>query len=57
MKKAGCWNIMLGIECGSEGLLKEANKGTTLEKAIRIVGDCKQNGINVSASFVIGFPN
>ena len=57
MKKAGCWNIMFGIECGSQGLLEDANKGTTLAKAISAVQCCKKNGINVSASFVIGLPH
>lgn len=57
MKTAGCWNIMFGIECGSEGLLEDANKGTTLKKALAAVEACKKNGIMVSASFVIGFPN
>ena len=56
MKQAGCWNIMFGIECGSEGLLEEANKGTTLAKAMDVIKSCKKNNINVSASFVIGFP-
>ena len=57
MKTAGCWNIMFGIECGSEGLLEDVNKGTTLKKALAAVEACKKNGIMVSASFVIGFPN
>ncbi len=56
MKTAGCWNIMFGIECGSEDLLQDANKGTTLSKAMAAVLACKKNNINVSASFVIGFP-
>lgn len=57
MKKAGCWNIMFGIECGTQGLLEEANKGTTLTKALNIIKVCKDNGIQVSASFVIGLPH
>ena len=57
MKTAGCWNIMFGIECGSEELLEDANKGTTLTKAMTAVLACKKNNISVSASFVIGFPN
>jgi len=56
MKKAGCWNIMFGIECGSEGLLKEANKGTTLAKAMGAVDFCQKNGIKVAASFMLGMP-
>jgi radical SAM superfamily enzyme YgiQ (UPF0313 family) len=57
MKKAGCWNIMFGIECGSQELLEDANKGTTLAKAIDIIKCCKKNGITVSASFMLGFPH
>jgi len=56
MKKAGCWNIMFGIECGSEELLKDAHKGTTLEKALAIVEICKKNKLKVSASFLLGLP-
>lgn len=56
MKAAGCWNIMFGIECGSEDSLADINKGTTLERAVSVVKACKKNGINVSASFVIGLP-
>ncbi|MFA6455135.1 MAG: radical SAM protein [Patescibacteria group bacterium] len=56
MKAAGCWNIMFGIECGSESELLNMQKGTTLERAMKVVGACKANGINVSASFVIGLP-
>ena len=57
MKEAGCWNILFGIESGSEILLEEANKGATLNKAKNIIGYCKKNGLNTSASFMIGFPN
>ena len=56
MKKAGCWNIMFGIECGSQQLLEDVQKGTTLVKAINIVDLCKKNGISVTASFIIGSP-
>jgi radical SAM superfamily enzyme YgiQ (UPF0313 family) len=56
MKAAGCWNIMFGIECGSEETLVDMQKGATLERAMNVVRSCKINGINVSASFVIGLP-
>ena len=56
MRQAGCWNIMFGIECGTEASLKDINKGATLERAIKVVESCKKNNINVSASFVIGLP-
>lgn len=56
MKKAGCWTIMFGLECGSQGLLEEANKETTLSKELDIIKCCKENGIKVAASFLLGFP-
>lgn len=56
MKEAGCWNIMFGLECGSEDILANANKGTTALKAMDIVGYCRKNKVEVSASFIIGFP-
>ena len=57
MKQAGCWSIMFGIECGSQGILEDANKGTTLAKEMDAVRFCKKYGIKVAASFMIGFPN
>lgn len=57
MKEAGCWNIMFGIESGSEAMLESAHKGTTLARALEIVSFCKKIGILVSASFVIGLPD
>ncbi len=56
MKKAGCWTIMFGLECGSQGLLEQANKATTLSKELEIINCCKKNGIKVAASFLLGFP-
>jgi len=56
MKKAGCWSIMFGLECGSQSLLEKANKGTTLAKELVAINSCSKNGISVVASFIIGFP-
>lgn len=56
MKAAGCWNIMFGLECGVEDILEDANKGTTASKAMDVIERCKKNGIEVSASFIIGWP-
>ena len=56
MKKAGCWNIMFGLECGVEGILEDANKGTTPAKAMDVINYCRKNGVDVSASFIIGWP-
>jgi radical SAM superfamily enzyme YgiQ (UPF0313 family) len=56
MKETGCWNILFGIESGSEKLLEKANKSSIIPKAERVIGYCKKNGIETSASFMLGFP-
>lgn len=56
MKEAGCFNIFIGIESGSNRILKLMNKKTNLtdiKKAVRLI---KQNGVNVYGSFILGFP-
>ena len=57
MKETGCWNILFGIESGSELVLEEVNKGFFLDKAKKAIALCKKAGINASASFIIGLPN
>lgn len=56
MKKAGCWQIMYGIESGSENIIKSINKGISLEKAGRIISMTKKAGIETRASYIIGLP-
>jgi anaerobic magnesium-protoporphyrin IX monomethyl ester cyclase len=56
MHRAGCWNILFGIESGSEQLLKVMNKGITQEQIRTAVSWCKNEGIEVTGSFLIGLP-
>ena len=56
MKKAGCREIALGIESGSNELLLRMNKRTTLETALHAVRLIRKNGIRLVAFFMIGFP-
>jgi len=57
MRAAGCRNITLGIESGSQHTLKEIiGKPLRLEKVKPIVRACRKLGLGVSAFFVIGFP-
>ena len=54
MKKAGCWQISLGIESGSQKILNNVNKGTTVEQNYRALQLCKEVGMDVKGLFMIG---
>ena len=56
MKKAGCVQVELGVESGSDKVLKAIKKGTeteTVEKAFRMI---KKVGLSSLATFIIGSP-
>ncbi|MBI2266637.1 MAG: B12-binding domain-containing radical SAM protein [Armatimonadetes bacterium] len=48
--------IFFGAESGSDRVLSLMKKGTTVAQNQRVLDDCKRLGIQVEASFVIGFP-
>ncbi|MBI2042702.1 MAG: cobalamin B12-binding domain-containing protein [Candidatus Nealsonbacteria bacterium] len=56
MKKAGCEFIDLGIESGSDKILKNIRKGITVEQAIRAAKVIKKAGIGMKAFFMHGLP-
>lgn len=45
MKRAGCWQIMWGIETGSQELLKLHNKPANLEQTRKALEDTRRAGI------------
>ena len=55
-KKAGCEQIMFGIETGDETELKYVRKGTTLSAAESAVRFTKEAGITARTNFMLGFP-
>lgn len=57
MFKAGCRNIDIGIESGSERILKLINKGITVEKCHSAIEMIKKAGIQCNAFFMMGFPD
>lgn len=57
MKESGCSHIFFGIETGDEGTQKYINKNLDLNNTDRIIKYCKDNKINATTSFIIGFPD
>ena len=55
-KEAGCFALELGIESGSNEILKAINKKITVEEAERAVKIIKKEGIAVAADFILGHP-
>ena len=56
MKKAGCFEIVYGIETGDEETLSRINKRTTLRQAETAVRITSESGIMTGCLFMIGFP-
>ena len=56
MKKAGCNIIKLGIETGSERILKETRKGVTFNQMKATVGLLNKHKLFWSGYFMIGLP-
>lgn len=56
MKKAGCFEIDLGIESGNPEIQKYIRKGLNLEKTKTVVNNISEAGIYVKAFFMLGFP-
>jgi len=55
--KAGCNKINLGIESGSERILKLCNKNLQLDRAKRIFNYARKYRISTTAYFMAGFPS
>ncbi|MCX6008029.1 MAG: radical SAM protein [Chloroflexi bacterium] len=56
MREAGCDTVSFGIESGNAEMLKHIKKGITLKQAVKAVQACKETGVRVHASFMIGLP-
>ncbi len=55
-KKAGCRQICLGIESGSQRILDVLNKRTTVEQGVNAVRIIKDAGLIAYSTFMIGNP-
>lgn len=57
MKQSGCVGINFGLESGDACILDACQKGTTLERAEKIVRLCHKVGIPTELNFILGLPN
>lgn len=56
-KEAGCNQLNVGVESGSQKLLNDMKKGTTIEKIKKVFAWGKEFGINMRGFFILGMPN
>lgn len=56
MKEAGCRLVIVGFESANQQILNTIRKGITLERMEKFVRDCKEVGILVHGTFMIGLP-
>ncbi len=57
MRKAGCKTIWFGVESGSPHVLEKINRDITLEQTETAFKLCREEGIQIACSFMLGFPN
>ncbi len=56
MRQAGCRTIWFGVESGSPRIMDIINKGITKEQTMKAFKLCRETGIQVACSFMIGIP-
>ena len=57
MRDAGCKAIWFGVESGSQRILRRINRTITLDQTENAFKLCRQVGIRVACSFMLGFPD
>jgi len=56
MVATGCDWVSFGLESGNQEILDRIRKRTTVEQARKAVALCKEVGLQVHASFIVGLP-
>lgn len=56
MRAAGCWQVLFGLESGSDTMLAQLRKGTTVAQNRAAVRAAKAAGLEVRGDFLVGVP-
>ncbi len=56
MKRAGCWQIAIGVESADQRILDLSRKGETVEDIERCIRDAAGIGMMVKGFFMLGLP-
>ncbi|MBZ0273313.1 radical SAM protein [bacterium] len=56
LRSAGCHTLTLGVESGSEAMVKKMGKGYKMATCRRVLKDIREAGINLWVNIVVGFP-
>lgn len=56
MRRMGCWNILFGVESSCQRCLDTMHKGISVKQIENAVKWCKDEGVEVTGSFLIGMP-
>lgn len=56
MKRSGCIGVFLGLESGNNKMLKNMNKGATVEEYLQGISLLHKYDIPTYGAFIIGFP-
>jgi radical SAM PhpK family P-methyltransferase len=56
MARAGCEGVFLGVESGSDAMLKRMNKSARRADYVHAIARLRDHGIITNASLIVGFP-
>ncbi len=56
MKKAGCYQVAIGIESANNEILKNIGKGETIQQISKSIEILHEAGIEVRGNFILGLP-
>ncbi len=55
--RSGLRRVLVGVETGSAAMMKRIRKDTTIDAVLETAAKCRQHGLAVIFSFIVGFPD